>query len=277
MQTPFLTPLSTRLVTIGLYLLSISFATRVSYAQSPLAIRNVANDAPDPTARRGIAGNNAWLGGQIGYRFGGSDSFASDLLASGLFTYDVDMGNGWHIPVISNFGGKIGPPSKIASAADGIEKQMKELAQSATGVTAGIYPYRVVHTGTHSLVTLHAQTAWRFNALRPFGAEGIAAGSDTSTLVDLHQIKVGAGIEVVLGDRKQPGLTFGVTPVGRFVLDQNAYERAFGERRSILGAVEITSILPVRADGVGLLLEGVVGGANQSTFRAGLLLAASPQ
>jgi hypothetical protein len=246
-------------------------------AQTPIGIRGGVNSDLGEGKRGGIAANSMWLGGQLAYRFGGSDSFASDLLASGLFTYDTELGKGWHLPVISNFGGKIGPPAEIASAAEGIEQQMKDLVQSSTGITAGVFPYREIHRGERSLITLHGMTAWRYNALRPYGEQQVAGvATDAGTLVDLQQIKVGAGLEIVVGDRKSPGLTFGVTPVARFILDKDAYKRAFGEERSMLNAVEIVSILPLRADGVGLLFEGVLGGSKQSAFRVGLLLAARP-
>lgn len=265
---------------VALALTSSALAPIYLRAQTPVGLRNVTKDLPNGTTRQAIAANSAWVGGQLAYRFGGEGASASDLLASGLFTYEVDLGIPLHLPIVTNFGGKIAPASNVESVAEGIEQQMKDLVQSTTGVTAGLFPYYVAKQGDRAMVTFHGIAAWRFNALRPYGEQAAqpaseqAVASDSGENVNLHQIKLGAGIEAVLGNRTNPTLTIGITPVIRFFTDKAAYARAFGKERASLSAVEILTILPVRADGVGLLFESVVGGAQQNSFRVGLILAA---
>jgi hypothetical protein len=287
----------------------IVFSTATN-AQSPMAIRNVAEDAG--TRAAGIAANNPWFGAQIAHRFGTDGEFESNLLAAGQFVYeipfkrpeggtDVDPTDptapkpsdttttaksnsfleNFRLPVVSNFGGKVGPES----AKDPVDAQVKELLSTATGVTAGLFPYYPLAKNDNFMVTLHGLFAWRYNSLKPHetattSGSATGAGADTSgtDLVALHQVKTGAGLEVVIGDNTDGsgGLTVSVTPVYTRFADKDAYKRAFGEERSGLGAIEVVGVIPVNK-GVGVVIEGVAAQDGKRSFRAGLMLIAQPK
>jgi hypothetical protein len=272
-----------------------------------MAVRNVAKDAG--VAAAAIAVNNPWFGAQIAHRFGTDGEFESNLLAAGQFVYEVPfkraeavtdadptdptaptpsgtttVGNGnsflgkFRLPVVSNFGGKVGPES----AKDAVDAQVKELLGTASGVTAGLFPYYPLAKNDNFMLTLHGLVAWRYNSLKAHqatAANGSSAGegADTSAtdLVALHQVKTGAGLEMVIGDNTDGsgGLTLSVTPVYTRFADKEAYKRAFGEERSGLGAVEVVGVIPLNK-GIGVVIEGVAAQDGKRSFRAGLILIA---
>ncbi len=184
----------------------------------------------------------------------------------------------FHLPVVSNFGGDIAPDS----AQDSIDNKVKELLSTASGVTAGLFPYYEVGQNDNFMLTLHGLFAWRYNALKPLAAGDSAGGGAapaSDDTVALHQIKSGIGLEAVIGDRSngKGGLTVSVTPVMTWFADKEAYARAFGEERSRLGGVEIVGVIPVSDKGVGVVLEGVAASGGKRAFRAGLMIVGKPK
>jgi hypothetical protein len=283
-----------------------------------MAIRNVSKDAEPQAAA--LAANNPWFGAQIAHRFGTEGEFDSNLLAAGQFVYDIPFkitgksgdatgggddataGNGrpanasttqttnggrfltkFHLPVVSNFGGKVGPDSDFKKVKDAVDAKVKELLGTASGITAGLFPYYELGKNDNFMFTLHGLMAWRYNSLKPYAAPSATnAAANTSTddtkLVPLHQIKTGVGLEAVIGDRSdgKGGLTISVTPVMTRFADRDAYKRAFGEERASLGALEVVSVIPINAKGVGVVIEGVAAQGGKRSFRAGLMLVGQP-
>ena len=246
-----------------------------TFAQSPAALANVTGN-PEQAAQ-GIAANNPWFGVQVVHRFGESDDFSSNLLTAGQFVYDIDMGaSKVHLPVISNFGGKIAAAEDPTDLAEGIKDQLKELLQSTAGITAGLFPYVQVVEKPVFMLTLHGMAAWKYNGLKPYGEATTVAAADDAEIVHLHQGKFGVGAEVILGKRDDgPAVaTASISPVW-LVMGKDAYKRAFGEEQSRIFAIELLGILPIRK-GLGLVFEGVLGQDSNRAFRAGLMLAAQP-
>ena len=243
-------------------------------AQTPVGITNVTGDI-EPAADA-LAANNPWFGAQIINRLGTEGEFASNLLAAGQFVFDVPLGadaGEFRLPIISNFGGRIAPAAEPNTLKEQIDSQLKDLLDSATGITAGLFPYYPFKLNDSFMVTIHGLGAWRYNALKPLEPAGDAAAE----LVNIHQIKLGAGIEVVAGRRDQgpAAVTFSITPVLTRFTDDTAYKRAFGDSKIRLGTIELVGILPLRASGLGVVFENVTGG-GQNSFRIGLLIAGQP-
>jgi len=309
---------SRALILAGTLTLLLGSAPAVQ-AQTPMGIRNVSRDA-EPAARA-VAVNSPWFGAQIAHRFGTEGEFESNLLAAGQFMYEIKFkvpeGSGavtgdptdpttrstgasravgsatqkapflskFHLPVVSNFGGDIAPDT----ADDAIDNKVKELLSSASGVTAGLFPYYELGSNDNFMLTLHGLFAWRYNSFKPAGAADTgtgsaggtddAAGAEETELVGLHQVKSGIGLEVVIGDRsdRKGGLTVSVTPVLTWFTDKAAYKKVFEEERSSLAGLEVVGIIPISDKGVGVVLEGVTASGGKRSFRAGLIIVGRPK
>lgn len=285
-------------------------------AQTPMGVRNVSRDA-EPAAQA-VAVNNPWFGAQIAHRFGTEGAFESNLLAAGQFMYEIKFKipetsaagladptdptatstsargtrstsqktpflSRFHLPVVSNFGGDIAPDT----ADDAIDNKVKELLSSASGVTAGLFPYYELGKNDNFMLTLHGLFAWRYNSFKPAAADGETGGgtgteaaeSQATELVGVHQVKSGIGLEAVIGDRsdRKGGLTISVTPVLTWFTDKAAYKKAFGEERSSLAGLEVVGIIPISDKGVGVVLEGVTASGGKRSFRAGLMIVGRPK
>jgi hypothetical protein len=290
-------------------------------AQTPMGLRNVSGESE--ASANALPANSPWFGAQIMHRFGTKGEFDSNLLAAGQFVYEMKFNPGgstqrapdptalpagapavavpgapaapapapapaptaqpmrFHLPIISNFGGQIGPDlSKEA-----VDEKVKKLLSSATGVTAGLFPYYEVGKNNNFMFTLHGLLAWRYNSFKAEPTAAASAGTDTNAgdaaaeVVPLHQVKAGMGFEIVIGDRSdgKGAMTVGVTPVITMFTDPDAYERAFGERRSSLGAAEVVAIVPLSEKGVGLVVELVAAGGGKSAVRGGLAFVGKPK
>jgi hypothetical protein len=320
-------------ITLCAFAVALAIST-AAYAQTAAGLQNLVKKGD--TGAGGIAANNPWFvaGAQVAHRFGTEGEFASNLLAGGQFLHEIKLdrpsscgdGSGqggntgdvqdptnpantrkanasvqnqavpnickFHLPVVSTFGGKIGPDT----AKDKLEEQVKDLLSTASGVTAGLFPYFELNPGSKNvLVTVHGLFAWRYNALKPLGDSSASSSGQTSSapaggggsgsgtqqeaeLVPLHQLKTGVGIEFAIGDRSnrgQPaGLTVSVSPVLTIFTDKAAYKKIFGEERQRLSGLEFVTIIPVSDKGVGVVIEGVAAEDGKRSFRAGLMLAA---
>lgn len=244
-------------------------------AQSPLGLRNVANGAA--SSANAFGANNPWIGAQMFYRVpaGPSGGFGAHLLPAGNLMYEVPMGDSkLHLPVMGNLTSIAEAISKDASQKDSIESQIKQLLSSESGGTIGLFPYRVLSESKVFMLTLNGIGAWRINGLHPVGQTGTAS---TDSTVYLNQFRLGLALESVIGDRGSGHglLTFSVAPVGTF-FDPNTYQQAFGTRKSKLFGLELGGILPLR-DGIGFLVEGVLGESSVRAFRAGLIAAGQPK
>jgi hypothetical protein len=251
--------------------------TSAAAAQSPLALRNVGNGAAVSAAAFGA--NNPWIGAQMFYRVptGAKGGFGEHLLPAGNLMYEIQLGaNKLHLPVMGNLAPIVESISKGASKKDSVENQIKQLLSSESGGAIGLFPYRVIAESKIFMLTVNAIAAWRINGLHPVGRPGGSASTSDST-VYLNQLRFGAGLESIIGERGSGHgvLTLSVTPVGTF-FDSGTYEQAFGSKKGKLFGVELGGILPLR-EGVGFLIEGVLGEASVRAFRAGLVAAGQPK
>ncbi len=210
---------------------------------------------------------NSWLGAQLGYKFGSdSDELANNLLVSAAAIYDLPLKEGrtFHLPVISNFAPLIANPVSD-DAKDGSDDKLKALTLSATGVRAGLYPYREITSLTRDdfRLILHAEGSWKLNGFKQ---------KDSEDVNYLNQLRLGIGFEMAVGtvtDSHKP-LTLSVTPV-RTLFDRKEYEKVFKEAKSSLSSLEVVAVLPLSAR-TGVLFEYVNGDAK--AFRAGVIVAA---
>lgn len=212
---------------------------------------------------------NAWMGAQLGYKFGAnSEQLGDNLLVSASVIYDLPLAENrkLHLPVISNFADLISTPT-AESAEEESDDKIKELIFASSGVRAGMYPFRQIDklsnkTDFNSVV--HGEVSWKLNGFKQEGSE------DTNYL---NQLRLGVGVEFTLGlsDADHRPFTLSITPVHvRF--DSKEYEKIFNEKKSSLTTLEMVAVLPVSGK-TGVLFEYVAGAV--SSFRAGVIIAAS--
>lgn len=245
----------------------------VAAAQTPFTTSTVARsttagpEATDTDTRqqKAVSAANAWLGAQLGYKFGqNSEDLGDNLLVAASVIYEIPLKDrGFHLPVISNF-------ADIVSAAGGgtaeeeAENKLKELLFASSGVRAGLYPYWEVPTKASDLkLVLHGEGSWKINGFKEDGSDAVNY---------LNQVRLGGGIELAIGEpsgNAKP-LTVSLTPVWtRF--NREEYDKVFDDGKSSLTSLEIVGVLPLSGR-TGLLFEFVRGDVN--SFRAGVVIAA---
>lgn len=245
-------------------------ATMLAGGGGDVAIRGPGEDV----ATRGPAVNNPWVGAQIAYRFTRKEGFADNILVSGkaLHSFQLDGAGRLYLPFMGTVG------SIAASPADSLPDKVDALLLSDGGATIGAYPYYVAVKragGTSNavdlLVTFHGVAALRANRLRPD-----TLATPDSAVVTVPQFKLSPiGAEIAIGDQSdgKPTFTFSVAPVVTFILDSEAYRKAFNQSASTIAALELTTIIPI-GRGFALLAEGVFASESRNAFRAALITSA---
>lgn len=247
-------------------------------AQTPFSTSRVSGAPLDLTAEErqaaapGGSAANAWLGAQLGYKFGNSDALGENLLVSASVIHEIPLaGRSFHLPVISNFANLVNADTDGADAlANGGEEagedKLKTLLLGSSGIRAGLYPYKEV-MGLRKddfKFVVHGEASWKINGFKQ-------EDSDETNYV--NQLRFAAGFEVAIGevgDDSRP-LTLSVTPViTRF--DPSEFEKVFKERKSKMSTLEVVAVLPI-APRAGVLFEYVRGDVN--SFRAGVIIARS--
>jgi hypothetical protein len=243
-------------------------------AQTPAAVATIAARPTQSEAQRttnevkaeSASAANAWMGAQLGYKFGDSSGELGDnLLVSASVTYDIPLADRkFHLPVISNFADLIAD-SSAATEGEKKEDKLKELAFATSGIRVGLYPYREICSlkkKDFSFI-VHGEGSWKYNGFKEDATEEVNY---------LSQFRVAAGFEMSIGviasDSKP--LTVSVTPV-RTMFDSKDYEKIFSEDKGHLTTVEIVAVVPVSRR-TGVLFEYIVGDVR--TFRAGVIVAA---
>jgi hypothetical protein len=256
-----------------------AMAVARSAGKSPADVKEAGDTAAKAEEEKARATNNPWFGAQLAQTFGKSTGFETNIVATGQFVYDVPFDRKspapsptpflekFHLPVLSNFGGEIGEGAKK----EDIQAKTAELLSGGSGLTAGLYPYYVMKQNNNFIFTFHGQLSWKFNSFAPLTAEP----STASDAIPIHQLKTGAGFEMLIGDNTDgaAGVSFSVTFLYTKFMDPASYEKVFGETKTGLAGADTVFIFPV-SKGVGLIFEGVAAGANKSSFRVGLILAA---
>jgi hypothetical protein len=245
----------------------------VAAAQTPFTTSEVAKPrapAPGtPAAASGVSAANAWIGSQLGYKFGAnSEQLGDNLLVSASVIYDLPLAadRKFHLPVISNFADLIASP-KAETAEEGSEDKIKELIFASSGVRAGMYPYRPIEkwsNGTDFKSVVHGEVSWKMNGFKEEGSEEADY---------LHQLRLAAGVEFAIGRTDDGGrpFTVSVTPV-HIRFDRKVYEKIFEEKKSSLTTLEAVAVLPISGK-TGVLFEYVAG--DVSSFRVGVIIAAA--
>jgi hypothetical protein len=210
----------------------------------------------------GVSAKNPWLGGQIGYKFGGSGEFADNLLTSARLMYPIDIGTkNFQLPVMGNFSQLRDNLSDKLSIDEKNEARLQDLLTSTQGLNIGLYPYYAFPEKTYFSFNIHGCFVYKLNSFKDV----------SSNPVYMNQGRFSIGFEANIGkiniDKGQYPFTISIAPT-LTTFSKNDYMAVFGSTKSNIGSLEITSILPI-GRGVGVLFEAVL--SNASTFRTGLL------
>lgn len=234
-----------------------------SYAQSVKTTKN--NGTIANTSSAGIGANNPWFGGQIGYKFAGSDDFSDNLLVSARLLNEIKLSKTdtrFHLPVMGNIS-QIKDNLNNTNLSDDEKKSgISSLLMSTSGVNVGLYPYYEITRDDFFSITLHGVIAYKLNSFD--------LGNDNVQY--LNQGRFSVGLETSIGETSaktgRNPLTLSIAPTVT-VFDKNIYNTVFKESRSNLNSLEITGVLPV-GRGFGLLVESII--AKSTSFRAGILI-----
>lgn len=228
-----------------------------SFAQTPNALINNKG-----TVNKAISAKNPWLGGQVGYKFGGSGEFADNLIASARLMYEIDLGSKkFVLPVMGNLSQLRDNLSENLTVDEKEIARNQDILTSTQGLNVGLYPYYLIFEKAYFSLLAHGTLAFKLNSFTDV----------QSNPVYLQQGRFSLGIEAYIG-KKDPTTgkypwTISIAPVTT-VFSNMDYKAIFGTERSSLTSLEITSVLPI-GKGVGFLLEGVI--SNNSVIRTGLL------
>jgi hypothetical protein len=233
-------------------------------AQTPHAIANTGETGGAQIVSASAA--NSWIGAQLGYKFGDhSKELGDNLLVSASIIYQIPLADrSFVLPVISNFSHLVADPAAATSEQKRADN-LRELMLAASGIRAGVYPYREIGAFSTDDVTfiVHGETSWKLNAFKQ---------EEIDEINYLNQMRLAAGFEIAVGkvDADHKPLTLSVTPVHtRFSATE--YARIFNESKSHLNSLEVVAVVPVSGR-TGVLFEYVTG--TLSSFRAGVIVAA---
>jgi len=229
-----------------------------SYSQTPSSMMNNVG-----LKNAGMAARNPWLGGQIGYKFGGSDEFADNLIASARLMYEIDLSSKkFQLPIMGN----------VSQLRDNLdldldddikdEARIQDLITSTQGVNLGLYPYYIWKQKNTLALIIHGVAAYKINAFKE---------SEESTIY-FQQGRFSVGVEAQIGkydnSKGQYPWTISLAPT-LTIFKKSDYTAIFGNEKSSISSLEITSVLPI-GRGMGFLLEAII--SDKSIIRTGLLL-----
>jgi hypothetical protein len=211
---------------------------------------------------KAISARNPWLGGQVGYKFGGSGEFADNLIASARLMYDIDLGfKRFQLPIMGNFSQLRDNLSEKLSVDDKNEARIQDIITSTQGLNLGLYPYFVVSEKQYFAFLIHGAAAYKINSFK----------DESANAVYLQQGRFSLGIEANIGkyntEQGRYPWTISIAPA-LTVFSSEDYRSIFGADKSSLTSLEITSVIPI-GKGIGFLLESVI--SKESAFRTGLL------
>jgi hypothetical protein len=217
----------------------------------------VAFIAPNP--------RSPWIGAKVAIPFSGGTS-VDDFQAYGQAKLEV-LGKETHHYATYVFGNvsRLNADPSVDDLAKANEIKLRELQQSAQGVTFSVVPHVFWGDAQHESVTLYAPIGYKVNALK-----------DTlSETRYLNQFRFGAAAGFTFLQGVRAGLPVGLTIGAAWSAFSSAtFESVFRERRSVVGTVDAELIVPAGA-GVGFLVESSmpIAGGGKTVFRAGLALA----
>lgn len=242
-------------------------------AQTPMATVSVSSQAAaargsgtdtNKVAVRTVSPVNSWLSGQIAYRFPGAGDAADSFVVSARALYWLDQvdeagtSTGWGLPVMGNLSGL-----SASTPAEEIDRRVQEVASSAQGMYAGVYPYWRLYKQAVVSPTLYA-------GIVPFKLNFVKA-ADGSTQ-SLYHGDVSLGVESAIGKKDgRSQLTVSVSGTYALPYDKSAFRTAFPNDELHRWSAEVTAVLPV-GDGLGLLVEGVFPQHADPGFRAAFIL-----
>lgn len=210
----------------------------------------------------GISANNPWLGGQVGYKFGGTGEFADNLIASARLMYKIELGTvKFQLPVMGNFSQLKDNISGNLQTDVENEARLQDILTSTQGLNIGLYPYYTITEKEYFSVIAHGVLMYKVNAFK----------DTTENSLYLNQGRISLGAEFHLGKKNiaegRYPITLSIAPTMTF-FDKSDYNKVFGEEKSSISSLEITTVVPI-GKGIGVLFEGVI--SSTSTFRTGLL------
>ncbi len=229
-------------------------------AQTPTAMVNNKGNVS-----KALAAKNPWLGGEVGYKFGGSGEFADNLIASARVMYEIEFDSKkFALPVMGNLSQLRDNLSENLTIDEKESARIQDILTSTQGLNIGLYPYRMIVEKQYFSLLAHGAIVYKLNSFKDMQENPMY----------FQQGRFSLGIEAYIGkfdtnNGKYP-LTISVAPVATF-FNSNDYKAIFGIERSLLISLEVTSVVPI-GKGVGFLLEGVF--SDKSVVRTGLLFSA---
>jgi len=230
-----------------------------SQGQTPSALVNTKG-----VRNEGISANNPWMGGQVGYKFGGSGEFADNLITSARLMYKIDLGTkNFQLPVMGNFSQLKDNLSGNLEVDEANDARFQDIVTSTQGLNIGLYPYYTIIEKQYFSFVLHSSLMYKINGFKDLENNSIY----------LNQGRASLGAEFYIGkknlDEGTYPLTLSVAPTITF-FNKNDYKAIFNESKSSINSVEITACVPI-GKGIGFLFESVL--SSTPTFRTGLLFA----
>mgnify|MGYP003599144981 FL=1 len=220
-----------------LLLLSFALSGWIMYGQTAYSVFNSVSSKDIQLQE--VSANNVWIGAKLTGQLGANDDFSDAIVVNGRVLYNADF-KSFKLPIISNVSLNFSDIGDIEGFLVGDK-----------GISIGLYPYRVVKSGSDFNIVLHGGLAYK---LIPKDKLSITP----------KQTKIFAGFEVAKKVKEDSyPLTFSVSP---------AYLINNLERSNFM-AIEATGIVPV-SGGLGLLVEYTApfDAKYKNIFKVGVIL-----
>lgn len=199
-----------------LFLLSFLLFAGLSWAQPGFTLKTLENKQDASVAS--ASAHSAWLGSTLSAEISGD--LKDNILVSAMAMYDIELGGGWWMPIISNVG--IVEPGDVTSFVFG-----------SSGLSIGAYPYKILSQSDRATFIVHGGASYK---LQPnTGAEEAP-----------YNTKLLAGFEYAFSATGDLPITASITPT--YNITNTSLENLFG--------LEATFVLPVTSH-MGLLVEAV--------------------
>lgn len=209
-----------------------------------------------------------YVGAQVGYAFGSTGNFASNLVAAGSVLYTVVGADTKSTSRFKFFLPVRGNIAALASSSDTAQKnKIQQLLTSTDGLRIGVEPYVTLGSiGPYMQATLVTSAGWKLNAIKD--------KNDTTRYLALGRLSAGFEIGVGASDGSKLPITIDANAVYSSFTDAS-YKPVLGSdypKSSWSG--EYTIVIPVASD-MAVLTEAISAQRTTPIWRIGLILVAS--